>query len=175
MNSEGDPEHGLRIKAAYINSNINPVSVKEWEWEHYHWDFWRAIPITPEAFAGSPVLTLISVLEKQWYNTDMTDIWSNKHTLKGLHKATWVIQRITKGKCINWHVDTFGDRKISFIYYLTPDDWSEEDGGYLRVKGDEDIIMIKPHFNSLVFWDMWETHVRITKCRLYIQINLVFA
>lgn len=57
---------------------------------------------------------------------------------------------------MGWHNDTFGNRKISFIYYLTPDDWSEDDGGYLHVKNDIRIIKIKPYFNSLIFWDMWE-------------------
>ena len=98
VNCKGDPEHGLRIKAAYDNAKAEPVSPKEWVWEHYHPDFWRAIPVTPEAFAGSPILTLISVLERQWYNINMTCIWGDKHTLKELHKATWVVQRITKGK-----------------------------------------------------------------------------
>ena len=53
INPEGDPEHGLGTKTAYINGTVNVTSAKEWEWERYHSNFWRAIPITPEAFAGS--------------------------------------------------------------------------------------------------------------------------
>lgn len=153
INCQGNAEHGLQIKAAYDNRKNEPT---EWTWEHYNSTFWRAMPLTAEAFCGSPIVKLISVLEQKWRNTNMSDVWGDRHTLQGLNKITWVIQRVDRGSNINWHQDDFGTRRISFIYYLTPDDWSKRDGGKLLVKDDEREIIICPTFNTMIFWDMWD-------------------
>jgi hypothetical protein len=52
-------------------------------------------------------------------------------------KVTWVLQRIEQGHYIDWHNDEAKGRLISFIYYLTPDDWNYKvDGGPLKIMQD---------------------------------------
>jgi hypothetical protein len=139
---------------------VNPSSIldiyenrtsdtKEWIWEHYNYAFWRLTPLSLNAFMGSPIASFITVLENAIRATKFCDIDFSK-----LNKGTWVIQRIEKGNEIGIHNDHCGSRTVSFVYYLTPDDWSKNDGGGLCVLNTEQkkFIRINPNFNSIAMW-----------------------
>lgn len=138
------------INKAFSDANN---STENWMWEKYAETIWRATPLTLSSFIGSPIFELIDTLEKKWkktnmVNVDMTKVW----------KATWVLQRVEKGHFIGIHNDEAPRRKISFVYYLTPDDWHYRiDGGELHVKGnDDEFYDVHPTFNSMVAWNMNE-------------------
>lgn len=144
-----------KIKIAYENKRYNP---HDWIWEKYDNDFWRVLPLSLEAFCGSPIIKLIEILERRWYQTKINNFDITKY-----RKATWVIQRIEKGHGIGLHTDDNPWRKLAFVYYLTSDDWNyKNDGGELCVCNnnyDEHInpkeyISINPEFNTMITWEM---------------------
>lgn len=143
------------IKLAYEKKKFDPT---EWAWEKYNADFWRALPLTCEAFFGSPIIELFDLLEEKWYRTKIPNF-----DISNYAKVTWVIQRIQKGHGIGLHTDDNPWRKLAFVYYLTADDWDyEKDGGELCICGNNydeklnslEYISINPGFNSMVVWDM---------------------
>ena len=138
---------------AYNNKINDP---KQWRWEKYHDDFWRALPLTAEAFYGSPIIKLFDILEEKWYATKI-----NNFDIKKYRKACWVIQRIEKGHGIDLHYDDNPLRKLAFVYYLTSDNWNDEkDGGELCVYDKEEnfYIPINPQFNTMIAWEMINYH-----------------
>lgn len=154
-----------RIVDAYHNRKDDP---KGWNWERYAVDFWRAAPLSAEAFCGSPLIELIDVLEERWRATDMTKLWGSSLTpskteaspfpVGHFTKLTWVVQKMEPGYTMGFHNDEFDYRLIAFIYYLTPDDWDyRRDGGQLVVCRNDnrnDYLSINPEFNTMVWWDM---------------------
>jgi hypothetical protein len=161
-----------KIFKAYETKRYAPG---EWTWEKYHSEFWRAAPLTSEAYWGSPVIELIDCLEERWRATDTSKLWGlmpvtltgptgpveleiNPFGFRHMRKMTWVIQQVAKGYGMGWHNDDFTGRKAAFIYYLTSDDWNyKEDGGALGVcrnNDKEDYVYINPEFNTMVWWDM---------------------
>jgi hypothetical protein len=140
----------------YMNDvikNSTPIKPTQWKWEKYIDGIFRALPLDLASFYHSPVWQLISILDKKWKNTQMTNI-----NINALTKSTWVIQRIPQGFGIDPHYDHNGYRKIAFAYYLTDDDWNYDDGGDLRVCNEDgtDCMSFAPIFNSLVGWNMSE-------------------
>ena len=107
----------------YENKTNDP---KEWIWEHYNYQFWRLTPLSLNAFIGSPIPAFITILENIIRSTKFCNIDFSK-----LEKGTWVIQRIEKGQEIGIHTDNGNGRVVSFVYYLTPDNWKNKDGGGL--------------------------------------------
>lgn len=134
----------------------------QWVWEKYIPDIYRATPLSLSAFFNSPIFELIDVLEAKWKQ----HLFSHGGPL--LKKTTWVLQRVPQGHGIAIHDDGADHRQISFVYYLTPDDWSEEDGGQLYIQHEltnntdnsitltKDGTYINPTFNSMVSWNMPE-------------------
>ncbi|XP_066922134.1 prolyl 3-hydroxylase OGFOD1-like [Clytia hemisphaerica] len=61
------------------------------------------------------------------------------------------------------HDDKVEDRQIAFIFYMVPDDWSNEDGGRLDLFNNKDgqpsdlHKSLIPSFNSLVFFEVSDT------------------
>lgn len=168
------------IKDAYSNRRYDP---NDWAWEKYHRDFWRAVPLSGESYCGSPIVELMDVLEERWHATDMDKLWGSECEIlpKDLRKLTWVVQRVEQGHGMGFHNDDFGDRKLAFIYYLTPDDWDyTEDGGELRVcyYDKADHLAIDPEFNTMIVWDMYRMRsplhgVNTVKCSNKARIALV--
>jgi hypothetical protein len=122
----------------------------KWAWEKYSSQIWRAIPLTLEDLCGSPIYELILELEVKW---------RRYLTHQSLLPTTWVLQRVPSGCEIGKHNDEFTERRVAFVYYLTPDDWDlETDAGALcvqnkKIETDESIqIRVSPKFNSLVSW-----------------------
>lgn len=163
-----------KIFTAYRNRKYAP---SEWTWEKYHSTFWRAAPLTSEAYWGSPLIELIDHLEERWRATDTSKLWGlmpitltnpagsvdvqiNPFGFRFMRKLTWVVQRVATGYGMGWHHDEAPDRKIAFIYYLTSDNWDyKEDGGDLCICQDttkEDTVHINPEFNTMVWWDMFK-------------------
>lgn len=127
------------------------VVPKQWIWERYHKEFYRATPLDLSVFINSPIFELIDLLESKW-KKHLFELYGINMALK---KNVWVLQRTPKGFCISSHDDGWKDRNIAFVYYLTPDDWSIEDGGQLHVEiKPNESISINPTFNSMVLWDM---------------------
>lgn len=123
----------------------------KWIWEHYNHGIWRLSPPDLAHFLGSPIPGFFTFLENMLLDTIRHNMgYSN------LQKGTWVIQRVAKGESIDIHSDENGSRKISFVYYLTADNWTEEDGGGLFVLDVKEKIFrrINPDFNSLVMWEV---------------------
>ena len=129
--------------------NLRPESTNDpnlWTWEHYSYCFYRCLPLTVESFVGSPITKLIAMIASKWKNTKLSNIDILKF-------YCGVIQRMTQGSFVTEHKDGHGFRKISFIYYLTPDDWNYQiDGGELCIH-NEKIFNINPTFNTLIAWD----------------------
>jgi hypothetical protein len=136
------------VKEAFVKVEHDPT---QWHWEKYSYCIWRAAPLTLKAFINSPIFQLINVLEKKWKggSLDNLDIYK-------LQMATWVIQRVDNGQDIGAHRDDCDGRVISFLYYITPDDWDYvKDGGDLWVSHDGvQQTSINPTFNSMVAWNM---------------------
>lgn len=140
----------LILKSYYNNTE----DVNEWLWEHYSYCFWRLAPKSLEAFLGSPIPRLITILERTIRSFDQIDGIKTSN----LKKGTWVIQRMAQNQQADIHNDMNGTRRLSFIYYLTPDQWDENDGGglcMLNVKGKK-FERINPTFNRLVIWKVNE-------------------
>lgn len=133
-----------------IKNIYNVNNPKQWIWEHYSSTIWRACPLSLNSFYGTPIFTLIQMLSKKLYNTLFPDI-----DIRKLNMATWVIQRVEQGQNIGAHKDDGNGRKIAFIYYLTPDDWSEKDGGSLSIQKEDKEKEIMPTCNTLVMWSMY--------------------
>ncbi len=155
----------------YDNLNINNFesnfisSEKDsWGWESYSYGIFRLYPRTFDAFMTSPIYKLFQVLRCKFANTRvLTQIY---------YPSTWVIQYMQPGTYIGAHSDQFPGRRLSFIYYLTPDDWDyKNDGGELIISrcpysniqtiNDKlrsgfvprtDTIELNPEFNSMVLW-----------------------
>ena len=108
---------------------------------------WRLTPITLNGFINSPIASLITAFESKFYLTQIPGM-----DIKSLHKMTWVMQLIPPNHCIGPHKDFVKGRKISFIYYLTDDDWdTNKDGGGLIVNTEENQPRIfEPNFNTLI-------------------------
>ena len=128
---------------------------RKWSWENYNqgiWPFgrtelcsvWRAIPLTLEAYIDSPIYDLINIILWNLYNN------IKRYFKEDLRVGTVVLQRTARDTFVPRHIDNWSLRRISFIYYLTPDDWSKEDGGELIL----DKCTITPHFNQLVLWKL---------------------
>jgi len=148
------PDTIKTIKFKNDDEDIKNENVKnEWIWEKYSHEFWRLLPTSLQAFLESPIIELIKILEKKWYSTKIPNFDITKY-----QKATWVIQRIEEGNGIGFHSDTFGTRKLAFVYYLTPTDWDYKiDGGELCVCKNNiyyHFISVNPVFNSMIVWNM---------------------
>src|SRR4029078_7259485 len=87
---------------AVLNATYDPL---KWVWEKYNFHFFRASPLTKEAFVGSPIVELLDYLRHKFYYTK---------DFKKYNVETWVIQLIPVGSDIGWHMDDNGDRKIAF-------------------------------------------------------------
>ena len=138
--------------AEFTTSDSYDLNIpNQWMWEKYHDEIYRVIPLTLNSFCSSPFIELINILEQKWINTQFYDFDFNK-----LIKGSWVIQRIDYLQQISPHNDYWNNRVISFVYYLTSDDWCEENGGNLMVKNEltNNIANISPIFNRLVAWKM---------------------
>lgn len=122
-------------------------SNKDFSWEYYKVHMYRLVPSNLRAFYGSPLVDLMNTLLWRW--------WLNEDIpVKDMIYTTIVLQKISLGGGIGLHDDKSPTRRVSFVYYLTDDDWTEQDGGYLTVVEDEKTITIPPTFNSMVSWQM---------------------
>lgn len=130
----------------YENRTTDPL---QWVWEHYTSTIWRLAPLTLNAFIGSPIPGFITILENAIRS-------SNNGVFSKLMKSTWVIQRIECGSGIDIHSDKTDTRRVSFVYYLTPDFWKKADGGGLFMLdiNAKKFHRINPTFNSLVMWEV---------------------
>jgi Fe-S cluster biosynthesis and repair protein YggX len=115
-----------------------------WVTEKYRNNFYRYTPKSLEDFYNSPICELITRLEQMIL----------KYLNKEVHKVSWVIQYIACSNAIGVHDDVAHDRIISFVYYLTPDNYKRKHGGALKVYDGSEMYTINPIFNSLVMWDM---------------------
>lgn len=135
----------------------NPISdSKLWTYENYCTyplnSIWRILPLTLNAFIGSPIIELINTIEAKWLATKFAN-WNT------LYKSCWVLQMIPQNYGIGRHSDACAGRKISFIYYLTSDDWYQDvDGGGLAAHVGRDCVKLNPTFNRLVAWEMFNSH-----------------
>ena len=138
------------IRLAYENRICDPT---KWMWERYFPSFWRACPLTSEAFLGSPIIELFDVMEEKFYATQFDDCDITKY-----RKATLVIQMMEQNCDIPLHDDFSSGRRLCFTHYLTPNDWNKKDGGELCViyKNEycENMCIFEPVFNSMVMWQM---------------------
>ena len=114
-----------------------------WIWERFSHDIWRAAPLTAEDFYNSPIYGLVETLQWLWWN------WLPD---KSMYSTCWVLQRIPTGRTIGKHTDDNGERRLAFVYYLTDDDWAEEDGGILHAEVKSKVYKFIPKFNSIVGW-----------------------
>ncbi len=142
-----------KIPETYQNKLcLESENSSNWDWEHYKFGIWRAVPLY--AFINSPIYDLINIILWKIHISILNTV------SRGLSVGTVVLQKVPKGTHISWHVDNCGTRKLSFIYYLTPDDWSKEDGGELIIKKDDgDLDIIPPKFNQLVYWWINDRHI----------------
>lgn len=138
-------------------NNIRSTS-NDWIWEHYSHAFWRLTPKTLNAFVNSPVFQLITVLEDSIRRIKTFD----GIELSSLKKGTWVIQRMEQGDECAIHSDAGYNRIISFVYYLTPDDWDKLDGGGFCLLDVQEKCFkrINPTFNSLIMWKSDDPYLR---------------
>ncbi len=120
--------------------------VEKWQWIFYSPGIWRLMPADYNTFEASPINQLVKDIDCRFNKIPGFN--------NNLQPSTWVIQLTRNGTIIQWHRDEAGDRKIAFIYYLTPDDWDYNvHGGQLIVQGDQ-YITINPTFNRMVMWEM---------------------
>lgn len=126
----------------------------DWKWENYlNKSIWRGCPKTYDAYYCSPICRLMITVLESW-----TKLLAILYTdTSNLYFGCWVLQRNGKGNSIDWHTDDCPGRRLAFLYYLTPDDWTDSDGGYLLVQ-KENTIRVHPTFNKLIFWTMDNTH-----------------
>lgn len=131
------------VRAALDHPSNNP---KNWIWENYACDIWRAVPLTLEDFCGSPIYELIRTLEARWWH------WLPN---KSLRPMTWVLQRVPTGCGVGFHNDEWHGRRIAFVYYLTPTHWDGDiHGGYLHIDNEPYSGLLHPKFNSMVAWHL---------------------
>ncbi len=130
----------------YENKTDDP---KEWLWEKYRENMWRLAPKSLNAFIGSPIAAFITILEN-----NIRAIRNSSIDFSKLKKGTWVIQRLEKGMEMGIHSDACGRRAVSFVYFLTTDNWTNNDGGGLCVlnTSEKKFIRIQPTFNTLAMW-----------------------
>lgn len=127
-----------------------------WKWEKYNPEFYRVTPSNLLSFVLSPIYKLIQCIVARWCNTTQF----LDYNLSGLKLDTFVIQKIPKGSGIAPHNDEWKGRRIAFIYYLTDDGWTSEDGGNFCVVADDsenhswDLFI--PEFNSMIMMTMNE-------------------
>lgn len=148
-----DPNND-KIRQAYENRNDD---VKNWIWERYHFDFYRACPLTLEALYGSVILELYRYFVDKWGNSVINGI-----EVKDLKLTDFVIQLLPPEQDMEIHRDKSVEnnycihRKIAFVYYLTPDDWFHRvDGGDLFCQMEPDLFAsFSPTFNSMVIFEM---------------------
>lgn len=135
----------------YDKTNIEN-DVKQWTWENYSGGIFRCLPLTINAFINSPIYDLINII-----------LWKMHASIVEYYKENYavglvVLQRSPFDTTIGRHLDDHGSRRISFIYYLTPDTWTAEDGGELILEDRGEIIAkehtIIPKFNQLVLWKL---------------------
>jgi hypothetical protein len=117
---------------------------EQWIWENYKNGIWRAVPLTLKAYINSPIYDIINIILWKVY----LSIVETFH--EELYVGTVVLQRTPFNMGIGRHIDNCGYRRISFIYYLTPDDWSDADGGNLIFDNHK----ITPKFNQLILWKL---------------------
>lgn len=138
-----------------VSTESSPQLSNEWKWQNYaSWEynrtaFWRLYPTTLNAFVYSPIKRLIDLIEAKLQLTSIPDI-----DIPSLRRLTWVIQVVLPDHGIGAHTDFGNGRKLSFLYYLTDDDWNiATDGGEL-ITGDQQLYKICPKFNMLIAWPM---------------------
>jgi len=140
--------------------NFNSISLlyqenpNDWNWVNYgtydQSSIFRLTPSHMDAFFNSPIKRLIDLIEAKWLKTQIPNI-----EMLLLKKITWVIQLVPPGYIIDWHTDAASQRKISFIYYLTDDNWNiEKDGGALQIEKNGQITKLTPLFNTMLMWPM---------------------
>lgn len=173
--------NALRNVREYMNSPNSSKNKRrlrqrgQWILEHYMSGTWRATPKHWFGFAISIIPHYFDLLEMRFRASE-----KEFPKIGSYYKACWVLQRTIQGHMMLPHTDEFEGRRIAFILYLTPDDWSREDGGLLGVHNidksagsdyipaDKDIEYIVPSFNKMILWDMtdrqsplhWVTRVR---------------
>src|SRR3989338_7876080 len=127
-----DHVHTLLRNAYPTKIDFPPADPSNWTWENYSRSIWRAIPLTVKDFCGSPIYALIETIVWNWVN--WFTIWDKT-------PVCWVLQRVPHGKFIRPHNDEYVDanRCMAFVYYLTDDDWTEDDGGLLHVGVGSDV------------------------------------
>lgn len=117
-------------------------------WEHYKYGIFRAIPLNKTAFLDSPIYDLITIITWKLHTIIRYSLGEN------LKLGTCVLQRIPANTFIAEHTDECNKRRVSFIYYLVPGDFDENDGGILHIKHPSRCItsVITPKFNQLTMW-----------------------
>ena len=123
-----------------------------WTWENYNTGIFRVVPLSLDAYIDSPIYDLINYILWKIHRSIMDTTGEN------LAFGTVVLQRCAQGTYIPEHIDNCCKRRFSFIYYLVPDDWSEDDGGSLILEDRT----IHPKFNQLVYW--WLSNHIIKDC-----------
>lgn len=142
------PKYKDQIYGQYYGKDALSINMeahsKQWAWENYNTGIWRGRPLTIKSFYHSPIYDVINFII---FTLHFSII---KYFEKNLTYGTVVLQRAPFGTCVPRHIDNCGTRRVSFIYYLTPDDWSEANGGELILE-DRKIL---PKFNQLVLWKL---------------------
>lgn len=138
-----------------------------WRWEKYNPDFYRAAPANYISFVMSPVYKLIQCIAAKWEHTKQF----MNYDVSKLSLDTFVVQKIPQGHGIIPHNDEQSRRRIAFIYYLTDDGWSAEDGGEFCVSSDDgqqwDNFI--PEFNSVIAMNMTDNKSPLHKVETVIS------
>ena len=146
INNTDNPPKNNVVAHTVFDQEINDPT--QWMWEKYHWDFYRAVPLSFNSFAGSPLIELMDVLRTRWQYARLGT------NINQCHIATWVLQWVPKGHGIDYHKDDGYGRKVAFVYYLT-EDWDENDGGELVLYDqNKEVKRYLPLFNTMIAWDM---------------------
>lgn len=149
--TDNPPQNSVLTQLSQMKSPLSPSTTSAptgWTWEKYADTIWRLTPKTAEDFLQSPVFDLMTDFEAAWSTPALQQLGFNS----SLRKATWVIQRTQQGHHLRLHNDYSSGRQLAFILYLTPDDWSAEDGGQLIVQDPS--FSILPAFNTCVIFKM---------------------
>lgn len=122
---------------------------KGWLWEHYSSHVWRICPKSVDDFIGSVLLRVAIQIKSLWSNT------SFGNTSINVDKMYLVYQLKDKGYHCPKHNDQHPNRLISFIYYLTLDDWDYTiDGCELGIFKCDEYTPLNPTFNTMYAWNM---------------------
>lgn len=137
-------------KDGQASSTFCKVHKSEWMWNIYKPGILRGSPRSLISFVISPIYDLVLTLVLYIYKVLL---YSHiKDEIPKLHMETIVLQKSLKGEKIDWHYDDYvtntGFRRVSFIYYLTNDNWCEDDGGLFVTRNNRYI----PKFNNLIMW-----------------------